>query len=145
MECFCLLFMVRRIPNSASTIIWVCASKFGHCMETKKKKSQNLFLPFKFSSQLEIKRLFKNKCPADRWKVSSELFLSENQKFQRHKPQQPYAKLDWNSEVDAMAELWIKTSMAVHWSKMIHVLSNKGARLKLNLALTSFKICKLIS
>ena len=52
-------------------------------MEPKKKKSQNLFLPFKFSSQLEIKRLFKNKCPADRWKVSSELFLSENQKFQQ--------------------------------------------------------------
>ena len=52
-------------------------------METKKKKSQNLFLPFKFSSELEIKRLFKNKCPADRWKVSSELFLSENQKFQQ--------------------------------------------------------------
>ena len=48
----------------------------------KRKKYQNLFLPFKFSSQLEIKRLFKNKCPADRWKVSSELFLSENQKFQ---------------------------------------------------------------
>ena len=51
-------------------------------METKQKTSQNLFLPLNFSSQLEIKACLKIYTTADRWKVSSELFLSENQKFQ---------------------------------------------------------------